>query len=466
MRIHRRTSVLLLLAGTLLGGCASVDSPRPPDSGLPDQLSFQADAGQALTEVPVHWWESFHDAELNQLVSAGLEQNYSLQAAWARLARSRAVWRQTGADKYPDLNLSLSKSRKWREDVTADLWSAGLSTEYELDFWGRISALDEQSRLTALASEAAVRTQANTVAGQIALNWYGLLMQQENLQLLQTQQQRLEAALQVVRGRFQRGQVAISDVWQQEQLLESVNTSIISARADYAAYQQQLALWSGNSAWFALDQAGPALRGQSLPALGEAVTQVDLQAVALRPDVEQAWLSVQAANAGLAAAVANRYPRFTLSASYSGEDEDLGQVMDNWVGNLAGALVFPLIDGGNRRAVVAQNKAAVEEQLASYQQTLLDAAQEVQQALITEQQSADSLLSIGRRLELARQTESFQNNRYRKGVGDFLSLLNAQQDVISLEQQVLSARWSRIQNRIQLFRAVSHGNFLRKEASA
>lgn len=461
----RIKTTLALLTAMAAGGCSMVDPVSQPDLALPAQLGQGSTntASTALTDSD--WWQSFADSQLNTLINTGLEQNFSLQAAWARLAQSRAVWRQAGADQYPDLNLSISKDRQWRESTTSSSWSAGLSTEYELDFWGRVSSLDDKARLAAMSSQAAVRTQANTVAAQVALNWYGLIMQQDNLQLLAAQQQRIEQALAVTRGRFQRGQSAISDVWQQEQLLESIHASIISATAARDAYRQQLALWTGNAGGFDLNNSH-ADSSRALPDITSPVSTVDMQLLLKRPDVEAAWFSVQSANAGLAAAIANRYPRLTLSASYTGQDEDLGKVFDNWLANLAANLVLPVIDGGNRRAAVAQSRAQVEENLASYQQTLLEAALEVQQALLSEREAGATLASLQRQLELARKTEAFQDNRYRKGVGDFLSLLNARQDVLELEQKVLNARWSQVQNRIQLFRAVSHGDFLHKEPSA
>ncbi|WP_430462795.1 efflux transporter outer membrane subunit [Thalassolituus sp. LLYu03] len=435
-----------------------------PDLALPATLGQGSAATAQQAPVASDWWTRFSDPSLNALINAGLEQNFSLQASWARLAQSRALWRQAGADQYPDLNLSLSKNRKWQEDVTSGSWSAGLSTEYELDFWGRVSALDDKARLAALSSAASVRTQANTVAAQIALNWYGLIMAQDNLQLLASQQKRLSESLAVTQGRFQRGQVSISDVWQQQQQLEANQAERIAAEASRDGYRQQLALWTGNAAGF--DLSADSITTQVLPELNVSNEAVAVSVLGERPDVQAAWLEVEAANAGLAAAIANRYPRLTLTASYSGSDEDLSQVFDNWVANLAGSLVLPLIDGGNRRAAVAQNRAVLDEALAAYQQTLLEAALEVQQALLDEKEAAASLDSLNRQLELARKTEAFQDNRYRKGVGDFLSLLNARESVLSLEQKVLSARWTQVQARIQLFRAVSHGDFLHKEPSA
>lgn len=469
-----RSGAVVLAA--CLTGCASVTPVEPPETTLPPVFTdaynnTRSNSGDGYSVGTANrWWQSFNDTQLDQLIAQGLEQNYSLQAAWARLAQSRALWRQNASGQYPDVNLSLSKSRAWRESTTSDLWSAGISTEYELDFWGRVSALDEAGRLNALATHAATRTQANTVAGQIALNWFGLIKEGQNLALLGQQQARVNAALQVTQGRFQRGQVAVSDVWQQEQLLESIHADLISAEGLRDSYQQQLAVWMGRSEWLAAaaltnsELAG--YQTQPLPSLDTSPLTIPVSALQQRPDVQQAFFRLQSANASLAAAVANRYPRFTLSASYSGSDEDLSKVFDNWLANLAGGLVLPLIDGGNRRAAVAQQRAVVDENLAAYQQALLDAAQEVQQALTDERQSQALVVSLERQLALASKTEAFQNNRYRKGVGDFLALLKAQQDVISLEKQLLNARWSQLQNRIQLYKAVSHGDFSGEETSS
>lgn len=456
--MHLRRIFLCPLAALFSASCSLTEPVTQPDLPLPQTLG----QGTSLTTESL-WWQTFSDTQLNQLIDAGLQQNFSLQAAWAKLAQSRALWREAGAGQSPDLDLSLSKNREWQQDVTSGEWSAGLSASYEVDFWGRVAAADDKARFAALSSAAAVRTQANTVAAEITLNWYGQLMQQEKLRLLNDQRLRLEQALSVVRGRFQRGQTAISDVWQQEQLLEANRASVIEAGAALAAYRQQLALWTANST--ALDLSSPVQTG-ALPAISAEDERVDMALLLRRPDVEAAWLNVQSANAGVAAAMADRYPRFTLSASYTGADQNLNQVFDNWVGKLAGSLVLPLIDGGNRRAVVAQNRALLEQNLATYQQTLLEAAVEVQQALLDGQAAAATLSSLQQQLELARKTEAFQDNRYRKGVGDFLSLLDARQDVLSLEQKVLDAHWTRLQQRIQLFRAVSHGDFLQKEASA
>ncbi|KZY98214.1 hypothetical protein A3746_20460, partial [Oleibacter sp. HI0075] len=314
-----------------------------------------------------------------------------------------------------------------------------------------------QSRFSADASEAAYRTLANTVAGEVSTYWLGLRVQAGKLRLLEDQKQRLATALKVVEGRKRRGQAALTDVWQQQQLVESLSVDIIEAEAQRDIYLQQLALWLGRGqAPITADMVSDLT---PVPQPDMALNNVPLEALKARPDVQEAYARLQAASAGVAVAAANRYPRFSLSASYRDSDADFSQLFDNWVANLAGSLVLPIIDGAGRRAEVERQKAAEQEALADYSQTVLEAAQEVQQALVEEQRYLKTLQSLTDQLELARKTLELQDYYYARGQIDFLDLLNAQQELLSLESQQLTARWNLTQSRIQLYKAVSHGRF-------
>lgn len=447
-----RASVSAILLFSLVG-CSSVSVPDPEPLDLPEVFS---DTQQPLP--PVDWWITFNDDQLNQYVDAALSGNYSLKAAEARLAQSQASLRGSRSDYYPEVNAELGKSRRWDgDDSTTDAWSAGLSASYEVDLWGSIRAGAAQSAFAADASLAAYRTLANTVAGEITTYWLGLRVQSEKLRLLTDQKQRLETALQVIEGRKRRGQAALTDVWQQQKLVESLSVDIYEAEAQRDIYLQQLALWSG----MGQSSLNSEMVGELEPITQPDMTlnSVSLSALKSRPDVQQAFYELQAASAGVAVAAANRYPRFSLSASYSGSDTDLNNVFDNWVASLAGSLVLPLIDGAQRRAEVERQKASEQEALANYSQTVLEAAQEVQQALVEEQRYQRTLKSLTDQLDLARKTLELQDYYYARGQIDFLDLLNAQQELLSLESQHLAARWNLTQSRIQLYKAVSHGRF-------
>jgi outer membrane protein TolC len=173
----------------------------------------------------------------------------------------------------------------------------------------------------------------------------------------------------------------------------------------------------------------------------------------------QAYAQLQSASAGLKVAETNRYPRFTLSASYSSLSDTPEKLLTNWVANFIAGLTLPLIDGGSLAADVRLNEALVEEQLANYQQVLLVAMQEIEEALLNEKQQLLLQTSVKNQLKLANQTQDFTSQRYLQGIGDFLSLLTSQQDVLALERQTLGAEFLQLQYRIQLLTTLSHGRF-------
>lgn len=454
--VFRRPTLAGLALLPVLVACSGVQPVTQPElsgSQLLDGFSEQAE------QTTDQWWLEFNDEQLNALVTQALANNYSLKASLARLRQSEALLTVESAGQYPSLNLEAGKTRTWTENqttntnTTADAWSAGLRASYEIDFWGSVAASRDRAEYELFASRSSSRIQANTVASQVANSWFGYVHESNHLKLLEQQKQRIESGLKVINARFQRGQSQVSDVWQQQTLLESINGDLVSAQARRDIYFQQLQLWLAGEANIK--------EGAVLPSPDSAMTtQVAMQALFERPDVQQAYFNIQAANAGVAVAQANRYPRFTLSASYTGQDASFDNIFDNWVANLAGNLVLPLIDGGNRRAQVKSQQAALESRIADYQQTYLAAAQEVQQLLVKQQEQLQLDVSLSKQLELAQKTELFQTSRYRKGVGDYLSLLNAQREVLALERRLVSNKLAFNQTRISLYQAVSHGRFL------
>lgn len=453
------------VCGLLLAGCASVQTVQPE----PLLVDGQSLGTEPAVTTPddlgnIHWWHRFDNHDLNQAVEQGLDANFSVQAARERLVQSRAIAEQQASGQSPDLTLTAGNTRQWTDAATSDQRSVRLTTEYELDFWGRVAAQQQQGDWSALATEASARVQANTTANGIVQAWYGWVYQQQVLALLEQQQQRLQQSLQATESRYRRGLAVRSDVWQQQQLLESLAADINEARRQQQLQGQQLALWSGNGS--ALSAAGlpeswqTPLQNSQFPVL-PASPDIALQALQQRPDVMRDWHRIQSNNAALAVAVANRYPRLSLSASYGGTAPKWEDVLDNWVASLAANLVLPILDGNNRKATVLQREAQVREALANYQQTLLTAVQEVRAAQVNETTVLTRIRSLETQLELARKTEASQQRRYLRGVVNLLQLITAQRSVLSLEQQVLAARWQQLQYRIQLYLAVSHGDFER-----
>lgn len=439
-----------------ISGIESLDSGSESDPGS------ESDSG-SNKHVVDKWWRDFSDPQLNGLIDQALANNYSLQASLARIKQSQSRWDQAGSSKTPSVQLTAQQSRQWQDGLqqdgtTKDQWQLGLSASYELDFWGRIDSLDEQALQQLNASRAAKNIQTNTVVSQVALAWYGSLQESQQLLLLGQQQARIKNALEVIRGRYLRGKVNASDMWQQEQLLESINSDIIRSETALAIYKQQLALWTGT---VSVDQVSAKTMPEPfhIPRFTDPIAQVTSDALHQRPDVKQAYAHILAAQAGLNVAQSNRYPRFTLSASYVSAVDTPSDILNNWMTNLIAGLAVPLIDGDNLQAEVRRNQAVVEEAVANYRQVILTAMQEIEQGLINETQQFLLSKSLELQLQLANKTQQYLTQRYSNGAGDFLSLLTNQQQTLQLERQVLAADYQQLKYRIQLLTSLSHGRF-------
>lgn len=458
-----RGSVIALLL-SFLWGCVQFDQHDKYQTSIDEQadfleldLVFLDDREQ---QWPVIWWQEFADAELNHSIDLALTQNYSLKAAAARVEQSLAMLQQQTASEMPELTADISLSRSWltQSDQAVNQWDAGLTASYEVDLWGSIAALDSQAQFNLDASKAAYRTLANTVASQVAIAWFGIQNETENLQLLEAQFQRLDIALNAIKRRQAKGQAQLSDVLQQQQLQESLKNQMLIAQSQLDLYRQQLALWTGGIAQIShapLNSSKARIATAIQPV--ESLQQVSLSALKARPDIQQAFYTLQAANAGLAAALSNRYPRLTLSASYGSDANKLDQLFDDWIGSLMSSILLPIIDGGQRASEQVRQQAVTSEALANFQQTLLEAAAEVQQNIVLMERYSASVDNIEQQLALAKTALKLSNSYFKRGQLDFLAFLNAQQEVLSLEQQRLNAQWELLQSQIQLLTSVSHG---------
>jgi outer membrane protein TolC len=258
------------------------------------------------------------------------------------------------------------------------------------------------------------------------------------------------------------GKNSVTNIWQQQKLLKSIEVQQSKNFADLYIYQQTLALWLGvpTNALMTKDQhALPIL--PNLPYVG-----VPAQVLKFRPDIEQAFAKIKAANEHLAIAISNQYPRITLRANYSTSKNSVSDLFDDWSGNLIASLAMPLFDSGERKSVVKQRKLQLEALVIDYQQVWLAAIASVNQVLVNEAQLLKISKNLTEQLDLAERTEKLTTIKYLNGKTNYLNLLKAQESILSLERQRIDANKKVIINRVLLYRELSHGDFSISDHSA
>lgn len=447
---------------TILTGCSmqsTVDVELIPKQIKQQQVNAKTSSAAQIKAISLSldekWWQNFADTQLPSLIELAFIHNPSLSASLARVKSAEYGVTISTANLYPDLSISSSASSDIEKPNKINNGSLGFSSSWELDLWGNISSLEDKANWDYVTQQAVFKARSNTVAGSVTTAWVGWLAELEKQRLFAAQYLRTKTALEVINRRFAMGKNSITDVWQQKRLLESIISQQAVNNLNLLSYKKQLALWLGMPA-----EDLPLLVEKELPMI-EPITKLNVPLISLqnRPDLQQAYGRLQSNNANLAAAVTEKFPRLTLRANYSTSKSSVADLFDDWGGNLVASLALPLFDSGTIDARIKQRQYSFDASFAEYQQAWLDAIYAVENTVINEQQYYQVAEQINVQLTLAQKTERVVSLQYLNGKSTYLALLRAQESSLSLERQRVDAQKNLLNNRIQLYRELTHGNF-------
>jgi NodT family efflux transporter outer membrane factor (OMF) lipoprotein len=431
----------------LLSGCISATKRTTLPVDLPAQFSK---SGDISTEQK--WWLIFEDSSLNTLIDTALGENLNLLTARDRIVEARAQAAKTGAALSPTLDGAgtASSTRNYQTDVSDDRFSLSVAAGYEIDMWGRLKSIQDAATLEMKATEADYFTSEITLTAEISSTWFTLI--ENGLQKEQLLQQKdvNSKVLELITVQFRAGKAGIADVLQQRQLIESNNEDLAGLASARKRLMHQLALLLG------LPPVSDLPEPDILPKLPPMpVTPLPMDLVLRRPDVLNSSYILQAADSRVAAAVADRLPRLSITADLSTSGDRVSDLFSNWFSNLGANVFGPLVDGGSRKAEVERSSAIARQRYYQYGQTILEALREIEDALVKEEELRATVHSREIQLELATETISHVGTRYRQGAEDYQRVLLALLSQQNLQRDILRGRLALLQNRITLYRAIS-----------
>jgi len=406
-----------------------------------------------VVPLPERWWLAFNDAELNQLIDTALNQNYSLLATYNRLQQAQVIAKKSSAAFIPAINANFNGNKTLSNSHNNSLFSLGLNANYEVDIWGRIQATTQAATLDAQSAEESVKTAAISLSSEITIAWYRLIEQRRQLQLLNRQIQTNQDNVSLFMARFAGGQSTAADLFQQQQILEASKGNKKTVRATLQVLEHQLAILTGHTP--KLIHLPKQDNFPVLPALPK--TGLTTELIQRRPDLRLAYYRVQAADQRIAAAIADRFPKLSLSAGIDTTAPNLQSLFNNWIATLGGNLLLPLIDGGRRVAEVNRTKAVAAEALNNYATAIQQAIKEVEDALSQEQQQQQLVVSLTKQLYYSQQATTQIRLRFSYGAIDFLRVLSLQISQQALERRQILAQRQLIEYRIHLYRALAGG---------
>jgi len=441
---------LIALSQSVFSGCAKYESLKIPSQRMKPSFSLGGNL-----QTPDRWWTSFSDSQLSQQVEIALAESNDLTGALQRIRSARALARREASDLFPDLDGIVDKEFLFRSPgPESSRYLLGLEMSYQVDLWGEIESRVKAQNLRASATDADYHATALSLSAEIARVWFSLIEANAQLELLNDQIKTNLTGVELQEARFGLGQIRSADVLRQRQLVEATLEQSVVAQARIEILEHQLAVLQGRTPQDTRYEATTQL--PELPPLPK--TGLPSELVNRRPDVRREYLALLAADRDFASAVSTQYPRLNLSASVATVTESPENLFREWAGSIAGQLIAPLIDGGQRKAEVDRRKAIVQEQFANYTQLILIAYQEVEDALTREQYQYQRITHLENQLKFARQASTQLREQYLIGDVDYLDVLSAITGEQRLQRETLSARLDLVLNRIALYLALA-GDF-------
>jgi len=445
-------SGVLILGVFLSGSCSGTRVLEPVKTGIeiPGTYTIYDETAAA----PDRWWERFGSAELDRLISEALDNSFSIRASLARLKQSRALAVQAGADRLPDLDLKAGVSDTWRdsdgETVTSRSRSLTLVSNYEIDFWGRAAAEERSTMLDMEASRENLHTAALTMASEITIRWLDVISVRQQLSLLIKQLGTSRTILDLMELRYLKGMATALDIYQQRQAVAEIEASFPQLESRLQTLLNELALLAGKPPLYDIG-----LNASTFPDPGPLPeTGLPADLLSKRPDVRAAGLRLRAAEWQVEAARAQRLPALNLTATAGFSSESVSDLLERWIASLAASLTYTIFDSGSDSAEVRKQEAVVEERVSSYEEAVLTAIREVEDAMVREVKQAEYISALEKQLEISRNGLREAESRYRKGLSDYLPVLTATTATHRLERSIVQARYDRLAYRVALHRAL------------
>ncbi|MDR0243663.1 MAG: efflux transporter outer membrane subunit [Burkholderia sp.] len=473
-----------LAAALLVAGCAVGPDFRPPDAPATQQYtrgeppattaaaSGPAGDAQAFSpadHTPQRWWIQFGSDPLNRLVDTAWQHSPTLAEARARLDEARQNHAaEAGATMLPRVDANLSATRE-QVDTTAfglpasvpspgpfTLYDASVSVSYVLDVFGgnrrALEALRAQVDYQAYTLDAARLTLAGNVVATAILR--ASLAQQVALtrQLVDAQ----AAQLRIVEARYAAGGISQADVHAQRALLAQTQASLppLAARLAQAGHRLAILLGAPPS-----DAALPDLTLDALVLPRTLPVTLPSTLARERPDIRAAEAVLHQASANVGVATANLYPRFSISAGIGSERTRVADIVSGLnVWNVGLGLAQPLFHGGELRAKKRAAEAAYDAAFASYRETVLQALQQVADAMRAVEHDAAALQARDTAAQEAAAGNTIAGDRYAAGGISTFDLLDAQRQALQTALDRTRAQADRLADTAALFQALA-GNW-------
>lgn len=467
-RAHMLRRVLAaVVAALFLAGCTMVGPDyKPVVPNAPDvwhtKMADGLVAGPPAPETLARWWKVFKDAELEKLEMRAVSGNLNLKDARARVREARALRGISRAQLFPtlDANAAASKQRSSENSGAGrenELYQAGFDAAWELDVFGGLRRSVEAAQANLEASRENLHDVLVSLMAEVALNYLDVRTFQARLVAVRKNVKAQQETYDLNRSRYQAGLIDALAVQESLRILESSRAAIPSLETGLEAAKNRLAVLLGENPG-TLHPELAARRPIPVPPVTISVG-VPAEALRRRPDIRRAERELAAQTARIGVATADLYPKFQLFGSIGLESIDSGKWLE-WASrtwHIGPGVSWNIFDAGAIRQNIKVQDARQEQALIRYQSTVLNALEEVENALVAyikEQRRRESLIKAE---AAAKQADMLAKDQYNSGLVPFNNVLDAQRALLLLEDERAQSEGVVTANLVRLYKALGGG---------
>jgi NodT family efflux transporter outer membrane factor (OMF) lipoprotein len=427
---------------------------------VPVQPSVATTAAAHLSE----WWGVFNDPKLTQLVTDAFKANLNLRTAISALRQARAARTVTASAFWPSVNATGSYTRSKATPVafggsnsSQDLFQAGLDAAWELDFFGGVRRNIESADANIDAANENVRNVLISVVAEVAIDYADLRAFQQRIQIANDNLKAQQNTAELTRQKFKGGLASNLDVANADALVATTEATIppleTSARQTIYALSVLLA-------------RPPAALKEELSAAGPipqapAQVPVGLPSALLqrRPDIRQSEALVHAATAQIGVAKAEWFPQFSLTGAFGYESDKVRTLLrsGNSIWSFGPSVTWPIFTAGRIQANVEVQNAAQEQAILAYQQTVLNALQDVENSLVAFALEQQHRQLLDQAVKANTKAVALSTQLYTQGLTDFLNVIVAEQSLLSSQDALAQSNLAIATDLISLYKALGGG---------
>jgi NodT family efflux transporter outer membrane factor (OMF) lipoprotein len=458
---------LLALAVLQSTGCAVGPKYHPPVAQAPPAYKEMGDWKPAQPndqQLGGEWWTIFQDPQLNELQQQINVGNQNLKAAEAQFQQARAVLRYYRADYYPTVTVEPSATRTrvsansatstTLRGATYNNFVLPFNFSYQADVWGRVRKNVESYREQAQASAADLATVNLSMHADLALDYFQARSLDAEEQLLNSTVKQYEQALELNESRFQGGIASEVEVEQAKTQLQTTRAAAIDVGVLRAQYEHAVAILIGKPpAEFSLSPLPLTAPPPRVP------ITVPSELLERRPDIAAAERRVASANAQIGVARSAYYPLISLGASGGFASSAITSLLNGPSGlwSIGAAAVGTIFDGGRRRSLNDQARAAYDYQVAAYRENVLTGFQQVEDNLAAVRILENEARVQDEAVAAAQKSLDLSVTRYKGGVTSYLEVITAQSAALANEVTAVNILGRRMANTVLLIQALGGG---------